>query len=188
VWPHISDADQAYNAIAASRYPRPKGSERFEPAGIRGDGPGRAARYWGLSQQQYYGRADVWPLDPNGEVFVIVMIEDALGVSNLDDILKRVPGIGAILIGEGDLSQDLGHPREYDHPIVKKAMDEIVSVCKKHNVVVGHPHVGPKNVNAVLEQGYRFLIAAPTTTYPALEKGLELSGRSKGKPAGGGEH
>jgi 4-hydroxy-2-oxoheptanedioate aldolase len=57
-------------------------------------------------------------------------------------------------------------------------MAEIVAACKKRNVVVGHPHVGPKNVERVLEEGYRFLIAGPTTTYPALDKGFELSGRA----------
>jgi 4-hydroxy-2-oxoheptanedioate aldolase len=29
-----------------------------------------------------------------------------------------VPGIGAILIGEGDLSQELGCPRDYENKIV----------------------------------------------------------------------
>ena len=30
-------------------------------------------------------------------------------------MLKNVPGIGAILIGEGDLAQELGYPRQYEH-------------------------------------------------------------------------
>jgi len=33
------------------------------------------------------------------------MMEDTRGIENLSDILTKVPGIGAILIGEGDLSQ-----------------------------------------------------------------------------------
>ena len=56
-----------------------------------------------LSQHQYYDRADVWPLNPRGEIFVILMMEDTSGIEALPDILKKVPGIGAILIGEGDL-------------------------------------------------------------------------------------
>src|ERR1043166_5342132 len=78
---------------------------RSRPAGIRGAGPTGAVRYWGLTQQEYYHKADVWPLDPNGEIFVILQIEDTRGVENLDAILKEVKGIGAILIGEGDLGQ-----------------------------------------------------------------------------------
>ena len=94
VWPHISSVDEAYNAVAACRYPRLKTAERYEPAGIRGDGPTGAVRYWGLTQQEYYERADVWPLNPKGEIFVILQIEDTKGVENLGDMLKQVPGIG----------------------------------------------------------------------------------------------
>src|SRR5580704_15926166 len=39
VWPHVSDADEAYNAVASCRYARPEGVDRYEPAGVRGDGP-----------------------------------------------------------------------------------------------------------------------------------------------------
>ena len=118
VWPHISTVAQAYNAVAACRYPRLKDKPLYEPAGIRGDGPTTAVRYWGISQQEYYERADVWPLNPKGEIFVILQIEDTEGIENLDDMLKNVPGIGAILIGEGDLSQELGYPRQYEHKVV----------------------------------------------------------------------
>ena len=118
VWPHISTVEEADNAVGACRYPRLKNAPLYEPAGIRGDGPTAAARYWGLSQQEYYKKADVWPLDKEGEIFCILMIEDTRGVDNLDDMLKNVPGIGAILIGEGDLSQELGYPRQYEHPEV----------------------------------------------------------------------
>jgi 4-hydroxy-2-oxoheptanedioate aldolase len=177
IWPHISTVDEAYNAVAACRYPRLTGKPRYEPAGIRGDGPSAALRYWGVTQEQYYERADVWPLDPKGEIFVILMMEDTRGIENLDDILTRVPGIGAILIGEGDLSQELGHPRDYDHPLVVEWMNRVVTTCKAHNVPVGHPHVDTKNVERIVSQGYRFLMAAPVRSYAALDAGRKLTGR-----------
>jgi 4-hydroxy-2-oxoheptanedioate aldolase len=177
VWPHISSVDQAYNAVAACRYPRMKDAALYEPAGLRGDAPVAAARYWGLSQPEYYRKADVWPLNPNGEILVILMIEDTQGIANLSDILKNVPGVGMILIGEGDLSQELGCPRQYDHPSVVEAMKHIVAVCKEHNVPVGHPHVDSKNVERILQEGYRFLMAAPVRSYSVLEKARELAGR-----------
>ena len=62
----------------------------------------------------------MWPLDPKGEIFVILQIEDMRGVENLDEMLKKVQGIGAILIGEGDLGQELGIPRQYEHPELLK--------------------------------------------------------------------
>ena len=148
VWPHISTVEEAYNAVAACRYPRLKTAKNYEPAGIRGDGPTGAVRYWGLTQQEYYAKADVWPLDPNGEIFVILQIEDMRGVDNLDKMLTEVKGIGAILIGEGDLGQELGIPRQYEHPELLKQMARVVETCKKHNVVVGHPHVEAGNCRA----------------------------------------
>jgi len=68
IWPHISSVEEAYNAVAACRYPRLKNKPLYEPAGIRGDGPLHAARYWGVTQQEYYERADVWPLASQGEI------------------------------------------------------------------------------------------------------------------------
>ncbi len=178
VWPHISTAEEAYNAVAACRYPRLSDKPNFEPQGIRGDGPTRACRYWGLTNQEYYKKADVWPLDPNGEILVIIQIEDTTGIDNLEDMLKNVPGIGVILIGEGDLGQELGYPREYDHPELLKAMAEVVKICKDNKVVVGHPHANPGNMQRIMDEGYRFIMSGPTRSYAGLEKGLGLTGRS----------
>jgi 4-hydroxy-2-oxoheptanedioate aldolase len=178
VWPHISTVDQAYNAVAACRYPRLPSAPRFEPAGIRGDGPLSAARYWGTSPTEYYERADVWPLDPEGEVLVILQCEDVAGIENLPDILKNVPGIGVILIGEGDLSQELGHPREYEHPEVLSAVAEIVSICTANGVVVGHPHAELANTQRLVEEGFRFLMSSPSRSYERLDLGRKLTGRS----------
>jgi 2-keto-3-deoxy-L-rhamnonate aldolase RhmA len=118
IFPHISTVDEARNAVSACRYPRLANAPRYNPPGIRGDAPTRAARYWGLSQQEYYARADVWPLAPQGEILAVLQIEDTRAIENLPRMLQEVPGIGVILIGEGDLSQELGHPREYEHPVV----------------------------------------------------------------------
>jgi 4-hydroxy-2-oxoheptanedioate aldolase len=178
VWPHVSTVDQARNAVASCRYPRLKSAPLYEPAGVRGDGPTAAVRYWGLTQPEYYARADVWPLNPKGEIFVILMIEDTQGIKNLPDMLKNVAGIGAVLIGEGDLSQELGYPRQYEHPAVLEAMAEVVKTCKTHHVPVGHPHVEPGNVERILKEGYRFLMAGPTRSYAGLDKGRQLAGRT----------
>src|SRR5437667_8773458 len=151
----------------------------YEPAGVRGDAPGAAARYWGLTQQEYYAKADVWPLNPKGEILVVLMIEDTQGIANLPDILKKVPGVGTILIGEGDLSQELGCPREYDNPCVLDALQQVVMTCKEHNVAVGHPHVDSGNIERILSEGYSFLLAAPTGLYPALEQGRVITGRKQ---------
>lgn len=178
VFPHVSTVDEARNAVAACRYPRPASAPYHEPAGLRGDAPVNAARYWGVPQQEYYARADVWPLNPGGEILVIVMCEEVKAIKNLPRMLKEVPGIGVVLIGEGDLSQDLGFPRQYEHPVVASAISEILSICKEHKVPCGHPHVDSKNVETLLNQGFRWLMPAPVPSYAGLELGRRLGGRA----------
>jgi 4-hydroxy-2-oxoheptanedioate aldolase len=177
LWPHISTVEEARSAVASCRYARPANAPRYEPAGQRGDAPGNAARYWGISQQEYYDRADVWPLDPKGEVLVAIMCEDVVGLKNLPKILKEVPGIGAVVIGEGDLSQNLGFPRQYKHPVVAGAIAEILAICKANNVACGHPHVEADNVDEVVAQGFKWLMPRPARSNAVLEKALKLSGR-----------
>lgn len=178
VWPHIATVEEAENAVAACRYPRLASAPLYKPEGLRGDGPTAACRYWGISQQEYYERADVWPLNPAGEILVILMIEDTTGINNLDKILSEVPGIGTLLIGEGDLSQELGFPRQYEHPTVLEHMARVREIAARHNVPVGHPHVGVDNVERVVAEGYRLLMPAPVRTYAGLEMGLKLTGRA----------
>lgn len=177
VWPRISTPEEAYNAVAACRYPRLTSAPLYEPAGLRGDAPMPAARYWGVSQQEYYRKADVWPLAPDGEVLVVLMIEDTRAIENLETIVKQVPGIGVLLIGEGDLTQELGCPRQYDNPELLRMMDHVLEVGKAHDIPVGHPHVTGQNVSQVIEQGYRFLMTYPKRDFSALDKGLQLAGR-----------
>ncbi|MGH6925321.1 MAG: HpcH/HpaI aldolase family protein, partial [Propylenella sp.] len=76
VFPHVSTVAEAYNAVASCRYQRLRDKPLYEPAGVRGDGPAQAVRYWGVTQQDYYKRADVWPLSPEGEILVVIQIED----------------------------------------------------------------------------------------------------------------
>ena len=178
IFPHVSTVEEAWNAVGACRYPRLKDASLYNPPGIRGDAPVRAARYWGLTQQEYYSRADVWPLAPQGEILVIIQCEDTRAIENLPRILKEVPGIGVVLIGEGDLSQELGHPRDYDHPVVAAAINTILRICKEHNVPCGHPHPDGKNIERLVASGYRFLMPSAQRSFSVLEQGRKLSGRS----------
>jgi 4-hydroxy-2-oxoheptanedioate aldolase len=176
ITPHVATVEQAYNAVAACRYARPKNAPLYEPKGVRGDGPANAARYWGLSQQEYYARADVWPLAPHGELLVGLMIESTQAIENLDDMLANVPGIGLVLIGEGDLSQELGLARQYEHPEVLAAMAQIVATCHKHNVKVGNPHTTASNYERLLKEGYGFLMSAPQRSYGVIGKARDMAG------------
>lgn len=178
IFPHVSSVEEAWNAVSACRYPRLSGAALYDPPGIRGDAPARAARYWGLTQQEYYRRADVWPLAPHGEILVVIQCEDTRAIDNLPRMLEEVPGIGVVLIGEGDLSQELGHPRDYEHPAVADAIDNILRICKEHDVPCGHPHPDARNIERLVACGYRFLMPSAPRSFAVLEQGRKLAGRS----------
>lgn len=171
IWPHVSSEAEARNAVCACRYPRPETAERYDPPGVRGDGPFNAARYWGVDVAGYYRRADVWPLSPGGDILVVIMCEEAKAIENLPGMLANVPGIGVVLIGEGDLSQDLGHPRDYEHPDVESAIADIVAICRDAGVPCGIPHVTAQNVERRIDQGFRWLMPSPGRTHQAVDVG-----------------
>ncbi len=158
VFPRIETAEQATSAIRAMRYPPQRGAEHPEPAGRRGWGPGRAARYWGLAVPEYVQRADVWPLNPRGELFAMVMIESAEGVKNIDEIVQ-VPGIGAIFIGPSDLGMSLGvgPPSPAPPPEAEEAIQTVLQACLANNVVCGiadRTSVSEERIS----QGFRVLL------------------------------
>ena len=107
------------------------------------------------------------------------MIEDVDGIENLDAMLRNVPGIGLILIGQGDLSRVLGVPRQYDHPKMLAAKKEVIAICKKHGVKVGRPQVDASNIESSITDGFDYLMSPPERTLTALHKGLKFSNRSK---------
>lgn len=178
VWPHIDTVQDAYNAVAAMRYPKREGHPLREPLGARGDSPGRAVRYWGLTQDEYYSVADVWPLDPHGELLCALMIESVKGIKNLPAILREIPGISVIITGEGDLSQELGFPRQYDHPEVASGVREILDVCKEYKVPNGFWHTTADNVERLIADGYRYLMAGPGRNFNVVNKGRAAAGRT----------
>lgn len=178
IWPHVDTVEDAYNAVAAMRYPRVEGRDLREPFGRRGDAPMRAVKYWGVTQQEYYDRADVWPLNPKGELFCALMIESPEGIRNLPKMLKDVPGIGAIFTGEGDYSQELGVPRQYEHPSVLAGVREILKICKDHNVPNGWYHTTMDNVEQIIDDGYKLIMAPGSRSFSLLTKGRQHAKRA----------
>ena len=94
MFPAIHNREQAEIAVRATRYPQINGVQDYEPPGLRGRNPSNAVWYWGV--QDYHSRADVWPLDAQGELLAIMFIESPEGVANIEDIIT-VPGVGAYL-------------------------------------------------------------------------------------------
>src|SRR5260370_13046214 len=82
----IDNAQQALLAVRNMRYPQRKTSKYPYPSGLRGYAPGVAVWSWGVSATEYERRADVWPLNPDGDLLAIKMIETAEGLKNADAI------------------------------------------------------------------------------------------------------
>ena len=173
IQPHLSTVEQARAVVAAVRYPRPGEAER----GHRGWFPRHASRYWGLTVRDYYEAAEVWPVSPSGEVFLMGIVEDVEGVKNLRQILKQVKGISAIWAGSGDLSVDMGHAVEGGrHPAVEAAVQSILAACLEHDVpccVIA----GDGDIELRLQQGFRMVVAGAPRTFAALERGMKAAGR-----------
>jgi 4-hydroxy-2-oxoheptanedioate aldolase len=153
IFPYVETRAEAETAVAAMRYPQPRGSAVMEPAGQRGASPGIASWYWGTSS--YMEQADVWPLNPRGELLAVIQIESRRGVENVEAI-AAVPGVGALFIGPSDLSISYGVPGQRDHPEVAAAMNKVLQVCKARNIPCGLT-TSAGDVVDYLEQGYRFV-------------------------------
>ncbi len=158
VFPRIETRAQAERAVRAMRYPPQHGETGREPVGLRGWGPGRAARYWGLPVGEYARRADVWPLDPSGELFAMIMIESTEGVTNVDEIVT-VPGIGAIFIGPVDLALSLGvgPPGPTLAPETEAAIQTVLAACLAADVICGLAE-GSGQRDRRIEEGFRVLL------------------------------
>ena len=132
----IDNAEQAALAVQSMRYPQLKGAKIPEPNGKRGWSPALATWLWGVSPNEYREAADLWPLNPDGNILAIMMIETADGLKNADAI-AAVPGVGAIFIGPADLANSMGVPG--NAPEVEQALQTILTACKAHNVAYGRP-------------------------------------------------
>ena len=134
-FPTIDNKDQALRAVRSMRYPPAKGFRYAQPEGLRAMGNGNAVWFWGVSGAEYSRHADVWPLNPEGDLLSIIMIESAEGLKNVDEI-AAVPGVGVLFVGSaGDLPLSLGVSP--DSPEIEAAMQRVLRACKAHNVVCG---------------------------------------------------
>lgn len=176
VLPHLNTVEDAQAAVEAARYPQVPGVPDFEPSGERGWWPRIAPRYWGLTGEEYYDAADVWPLDPDGNMLLMGIVEEPEGVKNLSDILSQVKGIGAIWAGPGDMSVAMGYKGNANHPEVQENLLRVLSACKEASVpcAVG---ATAEEVGQRLEQGFRIIITSPEKTTSGLDEGRRLATR-----------
>ena len=180
VFPYVETREETENAIRSMRYPQRRGDAAMEPAGLRGASPGIARWFWGASD--YFDRADVWPLDPAGDLLAVIQIESKKAVDNIEAIAS-VPGIGAIFIGPSDLSISYGVPGQRDHPEVDAAMNKVLGVCKARNIPCGLT-TDADDVEHYLEEGYSFVTVGywnDAGISGAVAETLEIARKASGR-------
>lgn len=161
--------------VEATRYPFAKGTDpKLVHRGFRSED--FATGIWGVSQQEYFEKADPWPLNPNGDLLLGIKIESPTATDQVETLLG-VPGIALVEWAPGDQSFFL-FPKPYmekrevlmkDPRMVasrrrvnaaaKKAGVAVVSLCNVDNVI-DQLKTGTKvcyvNDDATIEKGRAF--------------------------------
>ncbi len=178
MFPAIQNREQAELAVRATRYPQINGVDDYEPQGLRGRNPSNAVWYWGV--RDYHARADVWPLDPQGELLAIMFVESPEAVANIEEIIS-VPGVGGIFIGPSDLSTSMGYTSPAA-PEVEAAIQEVLAACLEHDVPCAIT-TNARTVQQRIEQGFRFVTVGVDSglsagASSALRLGREAAGQN----------
>ena len=157
ICPMINTRAEAEALVQACKYP---------PRGYRSWGPVRASIYAGMDYGDH----------ANADIVVMPMIETALAVKNLDEILS-VPGVDAVYVGPSDLSLTLGcKPRldQTDPPVVE-AQQRIVEACKRHGVIAGIHNATAAYAVKMIAAGYQFVTLASDSRFLAAKAAEEAA-------------
>jgi 4-hydroxy-2-oxoheptanedioate aldolase len=144
--PMVETAEQARAVVNACRYP---------PQGQRSFGPWRHA---GLERD-----IDAWWRGMNERLFVIVQIESAKAVANVDAI-AAVDGVDALFIGPNDLSGSIGKLRAYDDPEFLKLVETAQAAIRRSGKPAGIVPYGRKTTADLLREGFAMVAGSTELT------------------------
>jgi 2-keto-3-deoxy-L-rhamnonate aldolase RhmA len=167
-------ADEVKRGIAAMRF-KSKG-------GTRPDNVGSAPAYWGMSEAEYKQRADLWPLNPNGELVNWTIIESKEGLAHVREI-AAVPGVGVLWPGAGTLrgvfsTTDANGQRQTDTAAWENAIQTVLAACKEFKIACGYP-ASPDDIEMRMKQGFSvFVMNWGDAGFKAIEIGRRVGNRS----------
>src|SRR5262247_4151025 len=166
----VDTQEQTLTAVKSMRYPQLKGSKYYEPNGTRGAGPANATWIWGISGEEYDRHADLWPLNPEGDLLAIIMIESVEGLQNLDRIAST-PGVGALFVGAAnDLTRSMGvRPGA---PEVEAGLQKVLNACKANKIGCAITANTANDVVKRVREGWNII----RSTVPAITEGRALLG------------
>ena len=160
--PKVENPQQATRIVQAMRYPQRNETAYPTPVGKRSFAG--APRTWGLSVMDYLEVADLWPLNPRGELFALPMIESPEGVANIEHILD-VPGIAGVLVGPNDLSMGLGvgpwrtDGKAFLPPEAQAAIQTVAKACVAKKKHCGMVTWNEAETAQYLEAGFQIIFA-----------------------------
>jgi 4-hydroxy-2-oxoheptanedioate aldolase len=169
----VESADEVRTGLAAMRF-RSNG-------GTRPDRVGGAPGFWGLSEAEYRARADLWPLNPRGELVNWTIVESREGLENVREI-AAVPGIGVLFPGAGTLrglftTTDATGRRVFDEAGWEAAIQQVLAACKEFDVPCGYPAT-VDDIEMRMRQGFRvFIMGWGEPGFAAIDLGRRLSRR-----------
>lgn len=140
--PLVNDAEQAKFIVSSTRYP---------PAG------GRRGAAFGFAHDDYEGGEVVQKMQMiHDRTLVIAMIETRQGLENVDAI-AAVPGVDVLWLGHFDMSNFLGIPGQFAHPMFQDAIRKIVGAANKHGKAAGYMAASAALGKEYLGHGFRML-------------------------------
>ncbi|MDA0312460.1 MAG: aldolase/citrate lyase family protein [Gemmatimonadetes bacterium] len=166
-------AEQVEHALAAMRY--------ASNGGTRPDRVGPAPAYWGLSDSEYREKADLWPLNPDGELLNWTIVESHEGLAHVREI-AAVPGVGVLWPGAGTLrglfsSTNEAGERVLDEAAWENAIQTVLSACKEFDVPCGFPS-NASDIQMRMEQGFSvFVMGWGDAGFETVQMGRGLAGR-----------
>lgn len=154
--PRSRDPQAVKKYVQAARYPIHKQAIDVIGEGYRGWGSHKfAAWVWGLDEEEYLKKADVWPLNPGGELMLGVKIEDPHALANAEKTLA-IPGLAFAEHGPRDFGFSLGFLEGRADPPVPKGVqaagDSVLALCKKYGLYF-LDNVLPDNVKERVDKG-----------------------------------
>ncbi len=169
----VESADEVKAGLAAMRF-RSNG-------GTRSDDVGGALAYWGMSEREYREKADLWPINPKGELINWTIVESQEGLAHVREI-AAVKGIGVLFPGAGTLrgvftTTDANGQRVFDQAGWEAAIQQVLAACKEFNVPCGYP-ANANDIKTRMRQGFSvFVINWGEQGFRAVEIGRRASGR-----------
>jgi len=169
----VESADEVKTGLNAMRF-KSKG-------GTRGEDVGNAPAFWGMSEKEYKEKADLWPINANGELVNWTIVESKVGLEHVREI-AAVKGIGVLWPGAGTLrgvfsTQQPDGTRKLDEAAWEAAIQKVLAACKEFNVPCGYPAT-PNDIEMRMKQGFSvFVMNWGDPGFKAIDMGKKASGR-----------